>query len=131
MPERLRSISQARQTLPRLSQAVGQRMDRYVITHQGQPQSVLLGYQDYQSMKAATELVQRPDLVEDIRAGLKELAKGKRLTPDQARKRLRAMNTLATDLGVDAQTIVGFVRRAGTTRTSRTASRVTARDTGG
>ena len=77
MPERLTSISKARAKLPRLSQTAQKRLDRYIITLQGQPQSVLIGYDEYQSMKAAVELMQRPDVVEDIKAGLKELEEGK------------------------------------------------------
>ena len=108
MPERLTSISKARAKLPRLSQTAQKRLDRYIITLQGQPQSVLIGYDEYQSMKAAVELIQRPDVVEDIKAGLKELKEGKGipLSGMKARvreaTRLKETNKLAEELAVES-----------------------------
>lgn len=118
MPERLTSISKARARLPRLSRSAQKRLDRYVITLQGQPQSVLIGYNEYQSMKAAVDLMQRPAVVEDIKAGLKELAEGKGLPLTELKARVREAaqsketNKLAEELaaesGVDPQ-IVGNI----------------------
>jgi PHD/YefM family antitoxin component YafN of YafNO toxin-antitoxin module len=115
MPEEMKSISDARQNLPSLSRAAQRKMDRYIITHQGQPQSVLLGYDEYRGLKTAAELLKRPELVEDIRTGLKQLESGKRLSPSEARMRLRDLarssqtSRLASELaarsGVDAKTI--------------------------
>jgi PHD/YefM family antitoxin component YafN of YafNO toxin-antitoxin module len=119
MPEHLKSISEARKNLPGLSQAAQKRMDRYVITHQGQPQSVLLGYEEYQGMKAATELLHRPEVVESIKTGLKELESNRRLSPEEVRNRLRERaqasetSQLATELagksGVDERTIAAVI----------------------
>ena len=89
MPERLTSISKARANLPRLSQSAQKRLDRYIITLQGQPQSVLIGYDEYRSMKAAVELMQRPDIVEDIKAGLKELDEGKGVPMSEMKARVQ------------------------------------------
>jgi len=108
MPERLTSTSKARAKLRRLSQTAQKSLDRYIITVRGEPQSVLIGYDDFQSMKAAVELMQRPDVVEDIRAGLKELHEGKGvpLTEMKARVReagrLRETNKLAEELAVES-----------------------------
>jgi PHD/YefM family antitoxin component YafN of YafNO toxin-antitoxin module len=84
MPEKMKSISEARQNLPSLSQTAQKRLDRYIITHKGQPQSVLLSYKDYLGMKAAAELSRQPEIVESIRTGLRQLDAGKGLTPDEA-----------------------------------------------
>lgn len=121
MPERLTSISKARARLPRLSQTAQKRLDRYVITLQGQPQSVLIGYNEYQSMKAAVELMQRPEVVEDIKAGLKELDEGKGfpVTELKARvreaARLKETNKLAEELaaesGVDSRIVENIMGR--------------------
>jgi PHD/YefM family antitoxin component YafN of YafNO toxin-antitoxin module len=123
MPERLTSISKARAKLPRLSQNAQKRLDRYVITLQGQPQSVLVGFDEYQGMKAAVELMQRPEVVEDIKAGLKELDEGKGvpLTEMKARvheaRRLRETNKFAEELaaesGVDSHTVETVMCRLG------------------
>ena len=123
MPERLTSISKARAKLPRLSQAAQKRLDRYVITLQGQPQSVLIGYDEYQSMKAAVELMQRPDVVEDIKAGLKELEEGKGVPLSEMKARVREAaktretNKLAAELavesGVDSQVVENIMGQFG------------------
>jgi PHD/YefM family antitoxin component YafN of YafNO toxin-antitoxin module len=115
MPERLTSISKARAKLPRLSQTAQKHFDRYIITLQGQPQSVLIGYDEYQTMKAAVELMQRPDMVEDIKAGLKELDEGKGVPLSEMKahvrdaSHLKVRNNLAEELaaesGVDSHTI--------------------------
>jgi PHD/YefM family antitoxin component YafN of YafNO toxin-antitoxin module/nucleoid DNA-binding protein len=115
MPEELTSISDARQKLPTLSQTAEAQMNRYVITLQGKPQSVLLGYKDYQGLKAAADLLGKPQVAEDIAAGLKEIESGKRLTMSEVRKHLNdqtrasAINDLAAELGgksgVDAATV--------------------------
>jgi len=115
MPERLTPISKARAKLPRLSRSAQKSLDRYIITLQGQPQSVLVGYDEYQSMKAAVELMQRPDVVADIKAGLKELDEGQGVPLSEMKARVREAaqlnkaNKLAEELavesGVDSQTV--------------------------
>jgi PHD/YefM family antitoxin component YafN of YafNO toxin-antitoxin module len=108
MPERLTSTSKARAKLRRLSQTAQKNLDRYIITVRGEPQSVLIGYDEYQSMKAAVELMQRPEVVEDIKAGLKELDEGKGvpLTEMKARVReagrLKETNKLAQELAAES-----------------------------
>lgn len=59
MSEKLKSVSEARRTLPSLSKSAQDKMDRYIITQQGQPQSVLLGYRDYQALKHSVNLLRR------------------------------------------------------------------------
>jgi PHD/YefM family antitoxin component YafN of YafNO toxin-antitoxin module len=115
MPERLTSTSKARARLRRLSLTAQKHLDRYIITVRGVPQSVLIGYDEYQSMKAAVELMQRPEVVGDIKAGLKELDEGKGvpLTEMKARVReagrLKETNKLAKELaaesGVDSRIV--------------------------
>jgi len=123
MPERLTPISKARANLPRLSQTAQKRLDRYIITLQGQPQSVLIGYDEYRGMKAAVELMQRPDIVEDIKAGLKELDEGKGVPLSEMKARVhearRARETsmlaaeLAAESGVDSQVVENIIGRFG------------------
>lgn len=86
MSEKLKSVSEARRTLPSLSKSAQGKMDRYIITQQGKPQSVLLGYQDYQSMKVSLELLQRPDVLESIARGRRDLAEGRSITFAELRK---------------------------------------------
>lgn len=119
MPEKLVPVSEARQKLPGLSTAAKTKMDRYLITQHGQPQSVLLGYHDYQSMKAAVDLLQRPQAIEDIGAGLSQLRAGERLSPEAAEQRLRELTQagetrelaaeLAKGSGLDAKLVTTVV----------------------
>lgn len=119
MSEQLKAISQVRQTLPKLSQSAEKQMERYIVTQNGSPQSVLLGYSDYQGMKAAVELLQRPEVMEDIRAGEKQLDEGKRLSPEEAWQRLsegsaskqaaKLQSEVASEAGVDVQTAVAVL----------------------
>jgi PHD/YefM family antitoxin component YafN of YafNO toxin-antitoxin module len=115
MPELPKSISEARQNLPSLCQTAEARLNRYIITVQGEPQSVLLGYKDYQGLKAAAELLNRPELAADVRRGLKEIENGQRMSLEDVRKHLgehakaSEISDLATELGgksgVDADTV--------------------------
>jgi PHD/YefM family antitoxin component YafN of YafNO toxin-antitoxin module len=94
MAEQMKSISEARQNLPNLSLNAQQRMERYVITNQGKPQSVLVGFDDYQKMRAATEILLDPRAKGSIRRGLAEQQAGQRLTIDEVRERLRNRKTV-------------------------------------
>src|ERR1035438_6916133 len=115
MPELPKSISEARQNLPSLCQTAEARLNRYIITVQGEPQSVLLGYKDYQGLKAAAELLNRPELAADVRRGLKEIENGQRMSLEDVREHLgehakaSEISDLATELGgksgVDADTV--------------------------
>jgi PHD/YefM family antitoxin component YafN of YafNO toxin-antitoxin module len=123
MPERLTSTSKARARLRRLSETAQKHLDRYIITVRGEPQSVLIGYGEYQGMKAAVELLQRPDVVQDIRAGLGELNEGKGVTLTEMKARVRETvrsretknlaEELAVESGVDSkivETVMGHLR---------------------
>jgi len=72
MAEQFRSITEARKELPSLSQTVQGGGDRYVITNQGKPQAVLLGYGDYKGLMAAVELLNRPKDLAHLQEGLEQ-----------------------------------------------------------
>ncbi|MEP7363107.1 MAG: type II toxin-antitoxin system prevent-host-death family antitoxin [Acidobacteriota bacterium] len=76
MKESTKPISEVRQKLPALAKAADERMARVVITQQGRPQAVLLGYEDYLGMKTAVELLSRPGLVEGMETASAELERG-------------------------------------------------------
>jgi PHD/YefM family antitoxin component YafN of YafNO toxin-antitoxin module len=123
MSERTTSISKARAKLPRLSQTAQKRMDRHIITLQGEPQSVLIGYDEYQSMKAAVQLLQRPDIVQDIKAGLNELDEGNGVPLSEMKARVREAvrkketSKLAEELavmsGINSQTVENILGHYG------------------
>jgi prevent-host-death family protein len=70
MAEQFRSITETRKELPSLSQTVESGGDRYVITNQGKPQAVLLGYSEYKGLLAAAELMNRPTELARLEEGL-------------------------------------------------------------
>ena len=70
MAEQFKSITAARKELPSLSQTVQSGGDLFVITNQGKPQAVLLGYGEYKGLMAALELLNRPRDLEHLKEGL-------------------------------------------------------------
>jgi prevent-host-death family protein len=78
--EVVKTISEARQTLPKLSETAQRQMERYLITNQGKPQSVVIGYDDYRQMSASFEFIQRPDELQKIAEGLQQVREGKTMT---------------------------------------------------
>lgn len=108
MAEQTKSISEVRQNLPTLSLNAQQRMERYVITNQGRPQSVLVGYDDYQKMRAATEILLDPRAKGSIRRGLAEQQAGQRLTVEEVRERLHRRKTVIAGEEQIAATLSGL-----------------------
>jgi prevent-host-death family protein len=89
MTEQVKTISEARQSLPKLSQAAQTHMARVLITNQGKPQSVLIGYEDYRSMVASHELARRPEELRKIAKGLQQIREGKVLTFEQLQEAVK------------------------------------------
>jgi PHD/YefM family antitoxin component YafN of YafNO toxin-antitoxin module len=87
--EQLKSITDARKSLRAISGAAQSRMDRYIITNQGQPQSVLIGYREYQSLKATQELMSRPEERARLERGLEQLSQGRRRTFDELKRNVQ------------------------------------------
>ena len=75
MAEQFKSITDVRKDLPQLSQAVQAGGDRFVITNQGRPQAVLLGYGEYKGLLAAVELLNRPRELARLEQGLQQTRK--------------------------------------------------------
>jgi PHD/YefM family antitoxin component YafN of YafNO toxin-antitoxin module len=75
MAEQFKSITELRKDLPTLSQTVQGGADRFVITNQGKPQAVLLGYGEYKGLLAAAELLHRPKELADLEEGLAQTEK--------------------------------------------------------
>ena len=90
MAEQLKSITDARKDLPKISSAAQSRMARYIITNQGQPQSVLIGYREYLSLKATQELMSRPEEQARLERGLDQLNQGRRLTFDELKRNVQS-----------------------------------------
>jgi prevent-host-death family protein len=70
MSEQFKSITDARKELPTLATTVEGGSDRVVITNQGKPQAVLLGYDDFKGLLAAVELMNHPRELAQLHEGL-------------------------------------------------------------
>ena len=94
MAEQLKSITDARRSLRAISSAAQSGRERYIITNQGQPQSVLMGYREYQSLKATQELMSRPEERARLERGLEQLNLGRRLTFDELKRNIQRRRPL-------------------------------------
>ena len=116
MPEEHKSISDARNSFLTLSEDASEQFNRYIITNKGQPQSVLLGYNDYRSLKAASQILQQRSVLEDIEVGVRQIQEGQGLSLDEVETRLRKSasknkqeakltDAVAEIAGVDSETV--------------------------
>ena len=71
------SLSEARQTLPKLITRASRLMDRVVITRRGKPEAVIMGFEEFECWVETLELMRNPETVRGIREGLKDLAAGR------------------------------------------------------
>jgi len=70
-------VSEAGQTFPELVNRLGRLMDRVIITRNGKPQAVMMGFEEYESWVETLELMSRPETVRGIREGLADLKAGR------------------------------------------------------
>ena len=70
-------LSEVKINLSKLVAEVARRDDEIIITRNGRPAAVLLSNEEYESWKETQEIKQNPELMREIRQGLKELEKGK------------------------------------------------------
>jgi prevent-host-death family protein len=95
MAEQWKPITEARQNLPNLCLDTQRKMERFIITNQGKPQSVLISYLDYQRMRAATEFILQPLALASVRRGLAQHRSGNGLTSAQVREKLKGSESPA------------------------------------
>lgn len=71
-------LSEVKIQLSRLVADVVRRDDEIIITRNGKPAAVLMSAEEYDGWKETQEIKQNPELMQEIRKGLKELEKGKK-----------------------------------------------------
>src|ERR1017187_9079233 len=74
--DRTLSVTSARQQLLKLTKDVRRRMDRVVLTNKGEAEAVLMSVGEYNSLKAAAELVMRPDILRATEEGFAQIRAG-------------------------------------------------------
>lgn len=73
-------VSEVRQTLPELVSRMRKLMDRVIITRNGKPEAVIMGFEEYESWVETLELLSKPETVRGIREGLADLKAGRSRT---------------------------------------------------
>jgi prevent-host-death family protein len=81
-------ITKAREELTRLVENVRKRLDEYIITVNGSPAAVLMSTDEYESWKETAEIMSDPGLMRAINTGEKEIAAGKGISWEDAKKEL-------------------------------------------
>ena len=71
-------LSEVKIQLSRLVADVTRRDDEIIITRNGKPAAILMSAEEYESWKETQEIKKNPELMQEIRKGLKELEKGKK-----------------------------------------------------
>lgn len=69
-------LSEVKIKFSQLVDAVVRRDDEVIITRSGRPVAVLLSVHERDSWRETQEIVQNPELMEEIRAGLKAIQRG-------------------------------------------------------
>jgi antitoxin YefM len=77
---RVLSLSEAKTHLSRLVADVEKEEEELVITRNGRPAAVLISADEYESWRETREIRRNPALMGEIKAGLRQLAKGRRFT---------------------------------------------------
>ncbi|MDI6642388.1 MAG: type II toxin-antitoxin system Phd/YefM family antitoxin [Elusimicrobiota bacterium] len=72
MATELLSVSELRSHVLRLIQNLEHVPERYIITRDGRPSAVLLGYDEFKSILATLETVLDPEMVKGIKEGLRD-----------------------------------------------------------
>ncbi len=73
-------LSEVKMKFSQLVADVLRRADEIIITRNGRPAAVLMSAEEYESWKETQEIKKDPELMAEIRQGLKEFAKGKTKT---------------------------------------------------
>lgn len=81
-------ITEARQKLTTLVDRANKALDEYVITVNGKPAAVLMSADEYESWKETNEISADKKLMRDIKQSEKEIAEGKGIPWEEAKRNL-------------------------------------------
>ena len=70
------SLSEAKMKLSQLVQDVVRREDEIIITRNGKPVAVIINAEEYESWKETQEIMENPELMEQIQRSLNDIQKG-------------------------------------------------------
>lgn len=75
---RILSVSDVKTHLPSLIVGVSQREEEIVVTRNGKPAAVLLGYEEYERLRATIDVLSDPDLRRQIEKSREFFSSGRR-----------------------------------------------------
>jgi prevent-host-death family protein len=116
MKELFKTITGARPELPRLVQECQKDGATYILTRNGLPQAVLVGFDAYRSLKAGLELLQNKAHAENIRRSLQDFDAGRAVTLEEARE--RALKTVKEKAAIE-RTKLGELRDVARTKSKK------------
>ena len=82
------SITEVRNNLPRLVNSAQKKLDEYTITVNGSPAAVLMSIDELESLRETLEILSDKKLMRAIKQGEKEIAEGKGIPWEEAKKEL-------------------------------------------
>jgi len=77
MATELLSVSELRSQVLKLIQQLERVPERYIITREGKPAAVLLGYEEFRNLMATLEIVLDREMVQGIEEGLRDKKAGR------------------------------------------------------
>lgn len=83
------TVSDARANLYDMMEEVRKYLKRFVITHHGKPQAVLLPVEDLESWEETLDILSNKKLMRDIRQAEKDFKAGRYYTLDEVEQRLQ------------------------------------------
>lgn len=82
------SVTDAKKRFCEVVKDAQEKMERTIVTREGKPAAVVVGYEDYESWQETLEILASPGWLRDIRAAERELTRGRAVPLDEiARKR--------------------------------------------
>ena len=81
-------VRELRTKLSELLSDVADRRDHVLVTRNGKPAAVLIPIDEYEALEETAEILSDSVTIDDIDAGLAELARGESVTLDELRREL-------------------------------------------
>ena len=81
-------ITEARQELTALPDRLAQSHEMVTVTRRGKPVLAILPWEEYEALVETMEVLSDKDLMNSLRQGLKELARGHTIPWEQAKRKL-------------------------------------------
>lgn len=80
--------NEARSNFYKILDDVDKTMSHYTITHRGRDKAVIMSVQEFEGWQETFDIMSNPQLVRDIKQGVRELKTGKGIPWEKAKKKL-------------------------------------------